>query len=124
MNIPVFSGGQRHYKIKRSKIELMIDENNSSYVEQSLQFYEIRAQNNLTGAQDKLALQEENIALARSIYINTQERENIGKGNSILVTQKYNQLLITQTLYIQSLVELFQAQLELDKIYNKILSNN
>lgn len=121
MNIPIFSGGQHHAKVKISAIELLIDQNNVKLLEQNLQFDEIRVKNNLIGAQAKLDLQSENVKLAKSIYANTQINESIGKGNSIIVTQKYNQLLISQAQYVQSLLELFQARLELDKIYNNVL---
>ena len=71
-----------------------------------------------------LELQEKNIALARSIYTNEIVKEEIGKGNSITITQKHNQLMMAQSQYISSMIELFQSRLSLDKLYNKILPNN
>ena len=37
------------------------------------------------------------------------------------VTQKYNQLIMAQSQFVAAKIDLFQAQLELDKIYNNIL---
>lgn len=102
----------------------MKNENNLKQLEQSLQFQELQFRNNVRGAKNKLELQEQNVALAKSIYQNEIIKEQIGKGNSITITQKHNQLMMAQSQYIGSMVELFQSQLSLDKLYNKILPNN
>jgi outer membrane protein TolC len=90
-------------------------------MEQNLQYQEIQFQNNYKTAIDKTELQKENVELAKNILKNEVIRENIGKGNSINVTQKHTQYMTAQAQYIGSLVELFQAKLALDKLYNNIL---
>ena len=124
LNIPIFSGLSRYARTAQAKVELMDSENQLSQVEQNLQFQEIQQRNNLNGAQNKFELQKENVQLASSIYENALTKEKIGKGNSIDVTQKHTQLLMAQANYIGSMVELFQSQLSLDKLYNNILPNN
>ncbi|MGB0914779.1 MAG: TolC family protein [Crocinitomicaceae bacterium] len=121
LNIPVFSGLSRHARTAQTKIQLMNDQNNLSIMEQNLEFQEIQYQNNYKAAVDKSDLQKQNVELAKSIYENEIIRENIGKGNSINVTQKHSQYMTAQAQYIGSLVELFQAKLALDKLYNNIL---
>ncbi len=124
LNIPVFSGLSRYARTASAKVELLTNENNLKQLEQNLQFQELQFRNNVKGAKSKLELQEQNIALAKSIYENEIIKEQIGKGNSITITQKHNQLMMAQSQYIGSMVELFQSQLSLDKLYNKILPNN
>lgn len=124
LNIPVFSGLQRMARTKQAKIALMKDELALEQLERSLKFHEMQTNNNLQGAQDKFNLQKENIVLARTIYENAIAKEQIGKGNSITVTQKHNQLMVAQAQYLGSLMDLFNAQLELDKLYNKILTSD
>ena len=102
----------------------MQDQNAVEQLERTLQFQEIQTKNNLRAAKDKFELQSENTALAKMIYTNALEVKDIGKGNSIVVTQKHNQMMMAQAQYLGSLMELFQAQLELDKLYNEILSKN
>lgn len=121
LNIPVFSGLSRHARTAQTKIQLMNDQNNLSMMEQNLEFQEIQYQNNYKAAVDKSDLQKQNVELAKNIYENEIIRENIGKGNSINVTQKHSQYMTAQAQYIGSLVELFQAKLALDKLYNNIL---
>jgi outer membrane protein TolC len=123
LNIPVFSGGQRHALTQQAKIRLMKDQNSLMQMEQTLKMQETQAKNNLLNAQSKLELQKQNVVLARKIYQNATASEQIGEGTSIVVTQKYNQLIVAQTQYVGATIDLFQAQLELDKIYNTILKN-
>jgi outer membrane protein TolC len=123
LNIPIFSGGQRYYKTAQAKVQLLQAENSLTQLEQSLQMQAIQAKNNLESAQTNYALQQENVRLARSIYENETAKEQVGKGNSILVTQKYNQLIVAQAQLVGSTLDLLQAQLELNKIYNNILPN-
>ncbi len=122
LNIPIFSGMSRYARTSQAKVRLMNTENQLTQLEQSLQFQELQLKNNLRGAQSKYDLQEENVALAYSIYNNAITKEKIGKGNSIQVTQKHNQLMIAQAQYIGSMIDLFNAKLTIEKLYNNILS--
>ncbi|MCH2223746.1 MAG: TolC family protein [Crocinitomicaceae bacterium] len=121
LNIPIFSGLSRHAVTTQSRIKLLQDQNAVKQMEQTLKFQSAQAQNNLSNAQSKFKLQQENISLARNIYNNAITKKDIGEGNSIIVTQKYNQLMVAQAQYVGSLVDVFQARLALDKIYNKLL---
>lgn len=123
LNVPIFSGLSRHAVTAQSRITLMNDQNKLTQMEQTLNFQADQAKNNLEGAQSKNELQKANVELAQSLYENAVAKEEIGKGNSILVTQQYNQLMMAQAQYTGTLIELFQAQLALDKIYNNILPN-
>lgn len=123
LSVPVFSGLSRQARTSQAKIELMKDQNSLMQLEQTLKFQEQQAKNKLIGAQTKHDLQKQNIELARKLYDNAITREEIGEGNSIAATQKYNQLMVAQAQYIGSLVDLFQAKLTLDKLYNSILPN-
>lgn len=123
LNIPVFSGLSRNARTSQSKIELFNIQNNLILMEQNLKFQEIQSQNNYKATLSKTALQSQNMALAKTIYSNALIREGIGQINSINVTQKHTQYMTAQAQYISSLVELFQAKLVLDKLYNNILPN-
>ncbi|MFT5859294.1 MAG: outer membrane protein [Flavobacteriaceae bacterium] len=121
LNVPVFSGFTRQARTAQARIRLLKNENLLDQMTETLKFQSMQAQNNLAGARSKYKLQEDNIALATSIYNQALTKEQIGEGNSILVTQKYNQIIMAQAQYTASMIELFKAQLSLDKIYNNIL---
>lgn len=121
LNVPIFSGLSRRAVTAQSRITLMKDQNKLAQMEQTLQFQADQANNNLEGAQSSNELQKANVELARSLYENAIAKKEIGNGNSIIVTQQYNQLIMAQAQYTGTLIELFQAKLALDKIYNNIL---
>lgn len=121
LSVPIFSGGQKYALIEQAKIRIMKDENTIKQYEQTLKSQEVQYQNNLLGAQQILELQQQNITLASKLYNNSIVKKEIGKVNSIEVTQKYNQIVMAQTQYVSSLVEVFSAKLNLDKLYNQLL---
>lgn len=123
LNVPIFSSGMRYAKVSQAKIRLAQDNNKLSILEESLKFQEIQAKNNILSAQQQLELQAKNVELARLIYLNSITREEIGKESSILVTQKYNQYIQSQSQYVGSLINVFQSRLTLDKLYNQIIEN-
>lgn len=123
LNIPILSSGQRYYKTQQSKVQLLKAQNSLEQMEQTLTMQSVQAKNNLESARSNYELQQENVRLAQSIYENETAKEQIGQGNSILVTQKYNQLVMAQAQLVGSTLDLLQAQLELNKIYNNLLPN-
>lgn len=123
LNIPLLSSGQRYYKTAQAKVQLMQRQNSVAMMEETLKMQEIQAKNNLTAARSNYELQQENVRLAQSIYENALTKEQIGNGNSIVVTQKYNQVVLAQAQLIGSTLEVLNAQLALDKIYNNILQH-
>jgi len=123
LNVPIFSGLARFARTSQARVELLNTENQLTQMEQNLQFQELQSRNNLRGAKNKFELQKENVSLATSIYDNAITKKEVGNGNSIIVTQKHSQLLMAQAQYIASMVELFQARLAIDKLYNNILPN-
>ncbi len=121
LSIPIISGGQKYAQVQQAKIEVMKEENKIKQFEQSLLMQEVQFQNNLLGAEQILELQEKNIELASKIYTNAIVKRDIGQVNSLEVTQKYNQLITAQTQYVGSLIDVFRAKLEIDKLYNQLL---
>jgi outer membrane protein TolC len=124
LNVPVLSGGQRYYKIQQAKIVLMKNENQITQLTQSLKMQEIQSKNNLSAALELLDLQKANIELADRIYRNALVKESIGSQGSVEVTQKYNQLLLAQAQLIESKISVFNEQLNLEKLYNQLITKN
>ncbi len=120
-SMPIYSSGSGKAIISQSKIKLMQDENTLKITEQALKMQETQTMNNYIGASQKLDLQKENLTLAGKIYSNSIIKQKIGKESNFEVTQKYNQLMISQAQYIGTMLELIQAKLSLDKLYNQIL---
>jgi outer membrane protein len=122
--VPLYSGGGRAARIKQAEIVLKENDNTLIQLKESLSFQEAQAKNNLSGALMKLDMQQANIDLAGRIYQHAIIRENIGQETSISVTQKYNQLMMAQAQYTAAKIAVFTAKLELEKLYNQILTSN
>ena len=120
MNIPVFSSGKGRAVVKQSEIQLLQDEYNFEMTKQGLKLQEVQLKNTIASALKKKELQKENHLLAEKIYRNAINKEKLGNGNNLLVTQKLNQTMIAKAEYTASLIEVYRSKLELDKLYNKL----
>jgi outer membrane protein len=120
LKVPIFSSGNQPARLKQAKLEIKKNENSLQELSETLKFQEQQAQNNLSSAKEQVLLQQTNIDLAKKIYENAVIKEQIGKVNSILVSQKYNQLIQSQAQYIGSILNLFNAQLQIDQLYNTL----
>lgn len=123
LNIPIFSSGERWAKTQQAKIKVKQNEYAIQELERSLKMQEIQFRNDFHAAKEKLEMQEENVILAKKIYENSLLKSEIGKENSIIVTQKYNQLVTAQSQYVNAMIEVFTAKLNLDQLYNKLNRN-
>ena len=120
LNVPIFSSGRNKAMISQAQFEVKKNENAIHEYEQTLTYQEKQATNNLESAEEQMKLQEVNVELARKIYENAVVKEQIGNVNSILVSQKYNQLIQSQAQYINAVLTLFNAQLQLEQLHNNI----
>lgn len=121
LSVPIFAGGERWSQIQQAKIVIKQDELNIQQYERNLQSQEIQLKNDLLSARTNLDLQEQNVELARKIYDNSTIKAEVGKENSIVVTQKYNQLVNAQSQYVNAMMQVFNKKLELDQLYNQII---
>lgn len=124
LNIPIYTGGQKDAQIKQAQIKIEQNDNSLAQLKENLKFQEAQALTNLNNAQERLTLQQSNIDLAQKLYKNSLIRRDIGQETSINVTQKYNQLIMAQAQYAGAQVAVLNAKLELEKLYNQILTTN
>lgn len=120
LSIPIFASGERWAKSQKAKIAIKQDEYAIQELERALQMQEVQYKNDFKAALEQLEMQEENIRLAQKIYNNAVNKSEIGRENPIMVTQKYNQLIAAQSQYINAMIDIFNARLNLDQLYNKI----
>ena len=121
MTIPVFSSGKGKSTLKQAQIKFMQDENTLKSTHNGLKLQEIQFKNELNSALKQKELQQQNIILTEKIYKNAILKRNAGKLSNTEVTQKLNQLIMTQAEYTATLINVFQAKIKLDKLYNKLI---
>lgn len=120
LSVPIFSSGMRWSQVQQAKLTLEQDEYNIKEMERGLKMQEVQYSNDFQNAKAQMILQKENIGLAQRIYNNSLKKAEIGKENSLVVTQKYQQLISAQTQYINAMLDVFNAKRNLDLLYNKL----
>ncbi len=120
MTIPVFSSGKGKSTLKQAQIKFKQDENTLKITENGLKLQEIQFKNDLKSALKQKELQEQNIILTEKIYKNAILKQKAGKISNTEVTQKLNQLIMTQAEYTATLINVFKSKIKLDKLYNKL----
>jgi len=121
LSVPIFSSGARWSRTQQAQLEIEKREFEINEYKRVLQMQEAQFTNDLKSAKDKLQLQQENVRLATSIYKNSITRSEIGKENSLMVTQKYTQVIAAQAQYVGAMVDVFNARLNIDKLYNNLI---
>jgi len=119
LKVPILSSGQRISKVQQAKLAIEQDRNSISDLENGLKFQELQLKTSYKSAYEMMELQEKNIALAKSIYMNSVNRKKEGAVNALNVTQMQNQLLQAEGSYINAVMKLLKYKIELDKLYNQ-----
>ena len=120
MTVPVFSSGKGKATLRQAEIKFMQNENTLKMTQAGLHLQEIQINNELQSALKQQELQKQNMILTNRIYKNSIAKQKIGRESNIEVTQKLNQLIMTQAEYTSTLINVFRAKIKLDKLYNKL----
>jgi outer membrane protein TolC len=120
LSIPIFSSGQRKASVEQKKLELLKVQTNKEIVNDQLLMQEKQLRFNFTSALEAYQSQKANVSLARKIYDNTELKFRQGVASSFDLIQANTNLLQAENNYITSGMELLQAKLAFDKLFNKI----
>ncbi len=115
LSVPIFSSGMRSSRVKQSGFGLQQAEVNLRATEQRLVAeQEERAQRALT-AQESFETERRNMELTQRIFERTSIKFTNGMSSSFELNQDQTQYLQTQTIYLNKLVDLLLARVELRK---------
>ena len=115
LNVPIFSSGMRHQRVKQAQIDQKEAEVNLKGTEQRLLTEHVQQQAMLASAQDSYETANANMELAERIFQRTSVKFNEGVGSSFELTQEHSNFLTAQQNYIQSMVNLLQARTDMRK---------
>ncbi len=116
VKIPIFASGQRYTQIKQKQIELQKVRNTKSNLEQALNIQFDEAKNKYITAYEANLNDQKNIELTKNVFDDTQVKYKKGTVSSLELTQAQNQYLNAQAQYFQSLMNLLNEKLNLEKI--------
>jgi outer membrane protein len=120
VSIPIFSSGARRSRVNQARINHQSVENQKELVADQLLIQERQLRYNLSNAMEQFESQKENVAVAQRVFDNIRLKYQQGLLSSLDLTTANNNYLQAETGYISALMQLLQAQTEMDKLLNII----
>jgi outer membrane protein len=120
LNVPIFDGFLKNAKIEQKSLELRQIEEQHNFLEQMVLAELSETSANLESAMERITNESENVRLAETIYDQMLERYREGIAGSRDVTDAQNDLNQAQIDYLNALLELLYAEIDL-KIANGTL---
>src|SRR5687768_11253654 len=121
LNIPIFSGLQRSYRLQQAKLNLMKIENNFVSLKSAIDLEVKQAAISYLNAIKSLESQRANTALAENIARITKIKYEEGVGSNLEVIEAESSLKEAQTNYYNALYDALIAKVDLDKAYGKLM---
>jgi outer membrane protein len=111
VNIPIFDGFQRRYKIRQSQLNIQKVENTISNVKQAIDFEQVATKGSLRTALVNLDTQERNMKLAERVYNGTKLKFEQGLGSSFEVLQADADMQQAEANYFNALYNAIVAKI-------------
>ena len=121
LNVPIFSGFQRHHKLQQEKIALQKVDNGFKVLKSGIDLEIKQASLIFENAIATLETQQANMELASKVARVTKIKYEQGVGSNIEVIDAENSLRQAQTNYYGAMFDAMVAKIDLDKAYGKLL---
>ncbi|HSU29104.1 MAG TPA: TolC family protein [Chitinophagaceae bacterium] len=120
VNIPIFDGYQKKYKIQQSKFVLEKVENTLEQAKRGIDLERTLAKNNMTNAILNMDVQEDNMKLAEKVYNTEKKKYEAGLGSSFSILQSDTDLQMAQSNYFKALYDAIIARIGYKKALGKL----
>lgn len=124
MNIPIFSGLQRTYKVQQEKLTLQKVENGFNSLKKGIDLEIKQATTAYQNSQEALDAQTRNMTLASNIARVTKIKYEQGVGSNLEVVDAESALKESQINYYNALFDAAIAKTDLDKAFGKLSDKN
>ncbi len=121
LNMNIFTGFQRQYKIQQEKLTLQKIDNGFKSLKQGIDLQTKQASISFENAIISLTSQKENMELASNIARITKIKYEQGVGSNLEVVDAENSLRQAQTNYYSALFDAMVSKVDLDKAYGKLI---
>lgn len=118
VRMPLWSSGKRAAGVVEKKIALEEAKNNLSETTDNLEIQYHQLCFNLTNAYETYLNEKENIEVAQRVFASATNKYKYGASSNMELTNASNDLINAQSSYVQSIVTLVNAQVELEKFLN------
>jgi outer membrane protein TolC len=120
LNVPIFSGGQKYYRVEQAKISLQKTTNTMTFVKSSIDFEATTASISYKNAYASMLTQQKNKELAQSIYDTAKKKYDAGVGSNLELIIAETSLKEAETNYLSAVYDLIVAKTDLDKALGNI----
>lgn len=115
LNVPIFSSGMRKNQVKQASIALDQAQVQLKATEQRLLTDHLSQQAILISAQENYQTGKRSLALSKRIFEQTSVKFSEGMASSFELTQEHGNYLAAQQTYIQRVVDLLKARVDMHK---------
>ena len=119
LNIPIFSSGSKLAKVNESKCDYKSAMYNLETVSDQLKVQDRQLRYNLRTNMENYETQRKNIDVSQRVFNNISNKYEQGYASSMDLTNASTNLISAQNNYIQAMLELLNAQIELEILLNK-----
>ena len=119
LNVPLFTSGKMTAAVKDARLAYQKQLNTLEDTELALNVQHRQLVYNLRTAIDKYAVQKQNVEVAGRVFDNIAKKYQHGAASSLDVTNAGTSLITAQSSYVQSLLEIINAQVSLEQLLNK-----
>lgn len=119
VKMPLWSSGKRAAGVVEKKIALEEAKNTLSETTDNLAIQYRQLCFNLTNAYETYINEKENIEVTQRVFNSATEKFKWGAASNLELTNASNDLINAQSTYVQAMLELINAQAELEEFLNK-----
>ncbi|MBN2166972.1 MAG: TolC family protein [Marinilabiliaceae bacterium] len=120
LSVPIFSGGTKRAQVSQAKIELEKTLNSKQMLEDNLYMQYNQLTYNYSNAYENYLTQKENVEVAKRVNESYLNKFRHGMISSLDLTQVNMNYLSASNSYVNASLELLQAKLQLDKLFNTL----
>jgi outer membrane protein len=120
MNLPIFSSGSRKSRLDQARINYETVRNEMALLTDQLLIQEKQYRFNLRSGLEQYKSQKENVEVSLRVYNSINLKYQQGLVSSLDLTTANNNYLQAESSYVNALIQLLNAQLELDKLLNNL----
>ena len=118
LSVPIFSSGRNFTGVKEAKLAYKKQLNTLADTEDGLNIQHSQLKYNLSSAYESFDTQKKNVEVSQRVFTNISNKYEHGLASSLDVTNSGSNLISAQSSYVQALLELVNAQIELEELLN------
>ena len=118
MSVPLFSSGKKGAAIEEKKIAYMEAQNTFEETSDNLNIQYQQLRYNLSNAYETYLNEKDNLDVTQRVFASTTNKYQWGTVSTLELTNASNDLISAQSNYVQAVMTLVNAQVELEKFLN------